>query len=158
MKKIIITFISLIVIIACNIGLVSCQKNESEEHTLVGKWKMDSISYTFTDDARSLGTSAYNALQKMAKDIYDDWVESETFFRITENMLLYCDDKNHNEWPPYILTIDDDQNGNVKKINAKGHPDYIKLLLTWNVEEDEIICLFVQAGAIFKVNMSKVKD
>lgn len=155
MKEFFNRIVSFVIILVICFSFASCQneKNLGEdelsqeaEHTLEGIWHTD--SYTVQ--------SAIT--EELAKDMKDDWLNTGTFFRITDTMLLYVDDKYSNTWPAYTLTIDEELDGNRMKISANGDPRYVKMTLYWDVDDDKLTCLYTNNAAVVVVELSKAKS
>ena len=155
MKKHFNKIISIVIIVVICFSFASCQnekkQNETEvpkelEHSLVGIWNTD--SYTVQ--------SAIT--EELAKEMKNDWLNTETFFRITDTMLLYVDDKYNNTWPAYTLSIDEELDGNRMKVSANGDPRYVKMTLYWDVDNDKLTCLYTNNAAVVIVELSKAKS
>lgn len=133
----------------CYALFVSCDKSnqngsgQQEEPTLAGIWLTD--TYTVT-------TAISDSL---AQEMKDDWLNSDTFFRITEDMLLYVDDKYNNAWPPYTLSIDEELSKSRFKIGAIGDPRYVKMTLYWEADNNKLTCIYTNNVAVAVVELSK---
>lgn len=154
MKGYLNNIVSTVIIVVICFSFTSCQneKNpnkfetlEEPEHTLAGIWNTD--SYTVK--------SAIS--DELAKEMKDDWLNTETFFRITDTRLLYVDDKYNNTWPAYTLSIDEELDGNRMKISANGDPTYVKMTLYWDIDNDKLTCLYTNNAAVVVVELSKSK-
>lgn len=154
MKKLFVNIVYILIIIIFCLSTTACQSKKNQntveepkesEHTIVGIWNTD----TYT--VQSAVSEEY------AKEMKDDWLNTETYFKITDTMLLYVDDKYNNTWPPYRLSIDEELDGNRMKVSAEGDPQYIKMNLYWDVNDDKLTCLYTNNLAVVVVTLTKAK-
>ncbi|MBD5583564.1 MAG: hypothetical protein HDQ88_00555 [Clostridia bacterium] len=134
-----------IISILVSIMLCSCETANEEDkdvHTLTGIWVTDTFEVE------------YSISEAVTNKIKNDWLNTETYFEITTNNVLYVKDKKGNTWPPYSLSISDIGNDTCQ-ISTNGHPDYVKLSLRWYKKLDKIICTYSNNAVIARIGLHK---